>query len=65
MDNITRFNTVEKGEPNWWWVWSDGKYLRTYEVVTLLNEYTLKINDLIKENQELKKENNILKKRVG
>ena len=54
--NVKMFTTVEKGEPNWWWVWYDGKYLRTYEVVTLLNEYTLKINDLIKENEELKKE---------
>lgn len=47
------YNTVEKGESNWWWVWYDGEYLRTSEVVRRLNELTLEVEELKEKNKEL------------
>ena len=47
------YTTVEKGEPNWWWVWYDGNYLSTYEVTHRLNEMTVKLEELKEKNKEL------------
>lgn len=47
------YTTVEKGEANWWWVWYDGNYLSTYEVVHRLNEMTLELEELREKNKEL------------
>ena len=47
------YTTVEKGEPNWWWVWYDRNYLSTYEVVHRLNEMTVELEELKEKNKEL------------
>lgn len=47
------YTTVEKGEPNWWWVWYDGNYLSTYEVTHRLNEMTVELEELKEKNKEL------------
>ena len=54
---VKRYNTVEKGESNWWWVWYDGEYLPTSTVVH-------KLNDLTDENIKLQAENEVLKSRI-
>lgn len=43
------FTTVETGELNQWWIWHNGKPLRTYEVCTILLEQ----KELIKLDEEL------------
>ena len=49
---VSKYTTVERGEFNRWWVWSNGDYLRTSEVVRLLNEQDKEISEL-KEDVEL------------
>lgn len=49
---VSKYTTVEKGEPNWWWVWSDGNYLKTSEVVALLNKQDELIKDLYETNHD-------------
>lgn len=63
---VSKYTTVEKGEPNWWWVWSNGNYLKTSEVVTLLNKQDELIKDLYETNHDavnalLNERNEVLK----
>lgn len=50
---ISNYTTFERNEPNWWWVWSDGNYLRTSEVVTLLNDQNIIIKECHEVNLQL------------
>lgn len=43
---VSKYTTFERIKPNYWWVWSDGNYLRTSELVTLLNKQDELIKDL-------------------
>ena len=61
MTDDKRFTTVELPKPTQWGIWYDGAYLSTYQVCTLLNEYV----DVLKENEQLKQENNALIKLIN
>ena len=49
---VSKYTTFERIKPNYWWVWSNRDYLRTSEVVTLLNKQDELIKDLYETNHD-------------
>jgi len=49
---VSKYTTVERAKFNRWWVWSNGDYLDTSDVVRLLNKQDKLIEELHETNSD-------------